>query len=178
MNRYEGFKEFVGARRQSLMRSAYLLTGSSPEAEDLLQTVLMRTAGHWPRVLRTGHPEAYVRKALINEHVSWYRRLRRRPETLTAHPPDHGRVSGDESLHRLALREALQRLTPRQRAVLVLRFYEDRSVKETAELLGCSTGTVKSQTSHALGRLRDLAPELADLLSDVDPLEVTHDPAP
>ncbi|MBB6351235.1 SigE family RNA polymerase sigma factor [Nonomuraea muscovyensis] len=172
MDRYEGFREFVHGRQQALMRSAYLLTGDASQAEDLLQTVLMRTARHWHRLAGDGNPEAYVRRALINEHVSWRRRLRRRPETPTAHPPDRGRDRGDESLHRLALQEALMRLTPRQRAVLVLRYYEDRSVEETAALLGCSAGTVKSQTSHALGRLRVLAPELADLLNAVDPQEV------
>ncbi|WP_405144637.1 SigE family RNA polymerase sigma factor [Sphaerisporangium sp. NBC_01403] len=174
MDRYEGFKEFVGSRQQSLMRSAYLLTGDAGQAEDLLQTVLMRTARHWPRLMRDGNPEAYVRRALINQHISWYRRMRGNVEVPRARPPEHGRDLGDQSLHRLALRQALLRLTPRQRAVLVLRFYEDRSIDETAALLGCSAGTVKSQTSHALGRLRVLAPELAHLLHDVDPQEVAR----
>ncbi|MER6950038.1 SigE family RNA polymerase sigma factor [Nonomuraea sp. NPDC000554] len=173
MDPYEGFREFVRGRQQALMRTAYLLTGDAPQAEDLLQTVLMRTARHWRRLAANGDPEAYVRKALINEHVSWYRRRRGRVETPTAHPPEsgRGRDTGDESLHRLALRDALLRLTRRQRAVLVLRFYEDRSIEETAYLLGCSPGTVKSQTNHALGWLRVLAPELADLLRDADPQE-------
>ncbi|MEU8265934.1 SigE family RNA polymerase sigma factor [Sphaerisporangium sp. NPDC049002] len=174
MDRYEGFKEFVGSRQQSLMRSAYLLTGDASRAEDLLQTALMRTARHWPRLVKDGNPEAYVRRALINQHISWYRRLRGTVEVPIAHPPEHGRDLGDESLHRLALRQALLRLTPRQRAVLVLRFYEDRTVDETADLLGCSPGTVKSQTNHALGRLRVLAPELAHLLHDVVPQEVAR----
>ncbi|MEO3793505.1 SigE family RNA polymerase sigma factor [Nonomuraea sp. B10E15] len=170
MDRYESFLEFVRARQQALMRTAYLLTGDAPQAEDLLQTVLMRTAGHWKR-LSGGNPEAYVRKALVNEHISW--RRRRRAETLTAVPPEAELVPdpSDGSLRRLTLQRALMRLTPRQRAVLVLRFYEDRSVEESAHLLGCSAGTVKSQTSHALGRLRTLAPELANLLRDVDPEE-------
>ncbi|MGW3346565.1 SigE family RNA polymerase sigma factor [Nonomuraea rubra] len=171
MDPYEGFREFVRGRQRSLMRTAYLLTGDAPQAEDLLQTVLMRAARHWRR-LADGNPEAYVRRALVNEHTSW--RRRRRAETPTAHPPDvgPGRDPGDQSLTRMALQRALMRLTPRQRAVLVLRYYEDRSVEETADLLGCSQGTVKSQTSHALGRLRALAPELAELLHDVDPEEV------
>ncbi|WP_043623837.1 SigE family RNA polymerase sigma factor [Nonomuraea candida] len=173
MDPYEGFREFVRARQRSLMRTAYLLTGDAPQAEDLLQTVLMRTARHWRR-LSGGNPEAYVRRALVNEHISWRRRLR--AETPTASLPETGQQGdpGDESLTRMALQRALMRLTPRQRAVLVLRYYEDRSVEETAGLLGCSAGTVKSQTSHALGRLRALAPELAGLLRDVDPEEVAR----
>ncbi|MGW0806507.1 SigE family RNA polymerase sigma factor [Nonomuraea sp. NPDC002799] len=174
MDPYEGFLEFVRERQQALMRTAYLLTGDAPQAEDLLQTVFMRTARHWRKLADSGNPEAYVRKALVNEHISW--RRRRRVETLTASPPETWAHPdpGDESLRRMALRQALLRLTPRQRAVLVLRFYEDRSVDETAGLLGCSPGTVKSQTSHALGRLRALAPELAGLLHDVEPEEVSR----
>ncbi|MEV4106525.1 SigE family RNA polymerase sigma factor [Nonomuraea sp. NPDC049695] len=173
MDPYEGFREFVRGRQHALMRTAYLLTGDAPQAEDLLQTVLMRTARHWRKLARDGNPEAYVRRALVNEHISW-RRRRRATETLTAHPPETapGADPGDESLHRMALQRALMRLTPRQRAVLVLRYYEDRSIDETADLLGCSPGTVKSQTNHALGRLRALSPELAELLHDVDPEEV------
>ncbi|MGN9843482.1 SigE family RNA polymerase sigma factor [Nonomuraea sp. H19] len=172
MDPYEGFREFVRGRQRALMRTAYLLTGDAPQAEDLLQTVLMRTARHWGRLADGGNPDAYVRRALINEHISW--RRRGRPETPTAWPPEtpSGPDPGDESLHRMALQGALMRLTRRQRAVLVLRYYEDRSIDETADLLGCSPGTVKSQTNHALGRLRVLAPELADLLRDVDPEEV------
>ncbi|GAA4048687.1 SigE family RNA polymerase sigma factor [Nonomuraea soli] len=162
MDRYEGFREFVHARQQSLMRSAYLLTGDAHLAEDLLQTVLTRVARHWPKLAAGGNPEAYARKALINQHISWRRRLRR--DVPTPVLPEQGHDSGEASLRRMALQDALARLTPRQRAVLVLRFYEDRSIEESAELLGCSTGTVKSQTHHALGRLRVLAPELAELL--------------
>lgn len=155
------------------MRSAYLLTGDAHQAEDLLQTVLTRVARHWRKLAKDGNPEAYARKSLINEHISWRRRRRVR-DVPTANPPERGYTSGDESLHRITLEEALALLTPRQRAVLVLRFYEDRSVQESADLLGCSPGTVKSQTSHALGRLRELAPELADLLRDADPQEASR----
>lgn len=167
------FRDFVRTRQQSLMRSAYLLTGDAHQAEDLVQTVLTRVAKHWKKLARDGSPEAYARRSLINQHISW-RRRRRLVDLPTANPPDRGYDHGDESLHRITLQEALARLTPRQRAVLVLRFYEDRSVEETADLLGCSPGTVKSQTHYALGRLRALAPELADLLHDVDPQEVTR----
>ncbi|GAA0844502.1 SigE family RNA polymerase sigma factor [Streptosporangium amethystogenes subsp. fukuiense] len=169
MDRYEGFQEFVYARQQSLMRTAYLLTGDAHLAEDLLQTVLTRVASRWPRIAGNGNVEAYARKALINQHLSW--RRRRAVELPSATLPEHGRSHDESTVRRLALRQALGRLTPRQRAVLVLRFFEDRTEHETARLMGCSLGTVKSQTHHALSRLRVLAPELADLLADV-PTEV------
>ncbi|MFI6326118.1 SigE family RNA polymerase sigma factor [Nonomuraea sp. NPDC050556] len=167
------FVEFVRSRQQSLMRSAYLLTGDAHQAEDLLQTVLTRVARHWRKLAKDGNPEAYARRSLINEHISW-RRRRRFTDVPSASLPERGYDSGDQSLHRITLQEALARLTPRQRAVLVLRFYEDRTVEEAADLLGCSEGTVKSQTHHALGRLRALAPELAELLHDADPQEANR----
>ncbi|MER5419758.1 SigE family RNA polymerase sigma factor [Streptosporangium roseum] len=172
MDRYDGFREFVHARQQSLMRTAYLLTGDTHLAEDLLQSVLTKVAGHWPKLLRQGSPEAYTRRALINQHISWRRRTRR--ELPSAHPPERGHSHDDSTVDRIVLRQALMRLTPRQRAVIVLRFYEDRSERETAELLNCSLGTVKSQTHHALGRLRVLAPELAHLLVDAETQEVNR----
>ncbi|GII80730.1 RNA polymerase sigma24 factor [Sphaerisporangium rufum] len=170
MDRYEGFREFVDARQQALMRSAFLLVGDAHLAEDLLQTVLARVARHWPKLARDGNPEAYARRCLVNESVSW-RRRRWHAESPSARPPEPPPPASEEraSLHRIALHRALARLAPRQRAVVVLRFYEDLSIQETAQLLGCSAGTVKSQTSQALARLRETAPELAGLLSDVDP---------
>ncbi|GAA0968793.1 SigE family RNA polymerase sigma factor [Acrocarpospora macrocephala] len=172
MDRYEGFREFLRARQQSLMRSSYLLCGDPHQAEDLLQTVLIRVARNWHKLAKDGNPEAYARRALINEHISWWRRHRRHLPLMG--PPKASHDPSVESVNRLALGQALDRLTPRQRAVLVLRYYEDRSVQETAELLKCSPGTVKSQTSHALGRLRVLAPELADLLNDADAKEAAR----
>ncbi|WP_248961903.1 SigE family RNA polymerase sigma factor [Sphaerisporangium perillae] len=177
MDRYEGFREFVSARQQVLMRTAYLLTGDAHLAEDLLQIAFAKVSRHWAKLARDGNPEAYTRRCLINEFVSWRRQRRWHAELSSAHPPDAGRAGGEnDALHRMALRDALDKLAPRQRAVIVLRFYEDRSVQETAELLRCSPGTVKSQTSDALDRLRALAPELAELLSDADPVhqEVTR----
>lgn len=155
MDRFEGFREFVHARQQSLMRTAYLLTGDPHLAEDLLQTVLTRVASHWPKLAKGGNPEAYARKALVNQHISW--RKRRRPEISVAEVshPSHD----DAVTNRLALRQSLAKLTPKQRAVIVLRFYEDRTELETAQLMGCSVGTVKSQTHYALSRLRAIAPQ-------------------
>ncbi|MFF5210390.1 SigE family RNA polymerase sigma factor [Streptosporangium sp. NPDC000396] len=172
MDRYDGFREFVHARQQSLVRTAYLLTGDAHLAEDLLQSVLVKVAGHWPKLLKQGNPEAYTRKALINQYISWRRRIRK--EFPSADPPEHGHSHDDSTVNRIVLCQALARLTPKQRAVIVLRFYEDRSERETADLLGCSLGTVKSQTHHALGRLRVLAPELAHLLDEVKPQEVNR----
>jgi RNA polymerase sigma-70 factor (sigma-E family) len=155
MDRYEGFHEFVRARQQSLMRTAYLLTGDPHLAEDLLQTVLTRVATHWAKLAKGGNPEAYARKALVNQTISW--RRRRQPE-LPGELPEAGRSHDEATVRRLALQQALAQLTLKQRAVIVLRFYEDRTEQETAQLMGVSLGTVKSQTHYALSKLRALAP--------------------
>ncbi|MFD9947344.1 SigE family RNA polymerase sigma factor [Nonomuraea sp. NPDC059023] len=164
MEPHAGFREFVLARQQALMRTAYLLTGDAHLAEDLLQSVLVKVVGHWARLARDGNPEAYTRKALVNQYISWRRRSR--PESPSASLPEHGRRYDEAALDRIVLRQALARLTPKQRAVLVLRFWEDLTEAQTAQVLGCSLGTVKSQTHHALSRLRAQAPELAGLLSE------------
>ena len=155
------FEEFVAARSVSLGRVAYLLTGHRHDAEDLLQTALIKVAMRWSGV---EDPEAYVRRVLYTQAVSRWRRRGRRPEVLTDQPLGDGRVESDLTT-RLVLDQALRRLTPKQRAVLVLRFYEDMSESQTAAMLECSVGTVKSQTRHALERLRVLSPHLAQLLT-------------
>ncbi|MEU8204487.1 SigE family RNA polymerase sigma factor [Streptosporangium sp. NPDC049046] len=172
MDRYDGFREFVLARQQTLMRTAYLLTGDAHLAEDLLQSVLIKIVGHWPKLSRSGNPEAYTRKALVNQYISW----RRRPhlELPSADPPERGASYDGAALDRIVLRQALAKLTPKQRAVIVLRFWEDLTETQTAEVLGCSVGTVKSQAHHALTRLRTVAPELAHLLSDSELTEVVR----
>ena len=163
------FTAFVAARQHALLRTAYLVTGDRRLAEDLLQDALVKVAARWER-LRDGEPEAYARRILYRDAVSWWRRHRREvlvdlavPSALPAAGADDERVTS-----RLVLAQALARLTVKQRAVLVLRFYEDLSEVETAGLLGVSVGTVKSQTHAALGRLRATAPELADLLTTGD----------
>ncbi|GGO78185.1 SigE family RNA polymerase sigma factor [Nonomuraea cavernae] len=171
MDRHDDFREFVLARQQVLMRTAYLLTGDAHLAEDLLQSVLIKVAGKWPK-LSGGNPEAYVRKALVNQYISWKRRPR--PEVLGTELPERGASHDDAALHRIVLRQALARLAPRQRAVIVLRFWEDLTEAQTAEALGCSPGTVKSQAHHALARLRAFAPELACLLNDSEMEEVAR----
>ncbi|HEV7708437.1 MAG TPA: SigE family RNA polymerase sigma factor [Asanoa sp.] len=155
------FSEFVAARSHALFRTALALTGHRQQAEDLLQTVLIKGARHWPRI-RTGAPEAYLRTALYRQQTSWWRSLRRHrelstdvlPEAAAANDPTH-----TVDLH-LALRQALGRLAPKHRAVLVLRYFEDRPDAEIALILGCTESTVRSQAARALARLRQLAPEL------------------
>jgi RNA polymerase sigma-70 factor (sigma-E family) len=151
MDADERFRAFVVAQRRSLLRTAYLLTGDHGHAEDLVQTALLKTYRHWGRVSGRGDPTAYVRRVVVTTHVSWVRRLAGTeqviesvPDRADALPPDR-----DEELLR-----ALRTLPPRMRAVVVLRFYEDRSEAQTAQLLGCSVGTVKTQTSRAMTRLR------------------------
>jgi RNA polymerase sigma-70 factor (sigma-E family) len=156
------FVAFVQACQHRLLRSAYLVCGDFHLAEDLLQGALVKLALRW-RQVRTGDPEAYLRTILYRDAVSWWRRARR--ERLTSVPPAQARPDDTEDTStRLVFAAALRRLTPRQRAVLVLRFLEDQSEARTAEVLGVSVGTVKSQTSVALRRLRELAPELRELL--------------
>ncbi|GIF01522.1 SigE family RNA polymerase sigma factor [Paractinoplanes rishiriensis] len=156
------FVAFVQARQHRLLRSAYLVCGDHHLAEDLLQGALVKLALHWRKV-RDGEPEAFVRTVLYRDAVSWWRRWRR--ERLTSTLPDSVRPARDDELStRIVFERALRQLAPRQRAVLVLRYFDDLTETRTAEILGVSVGTVKSQTSAALRRLRELAPELGDLL--------------
>lgn len=148
------FDAFVVRRYGSLVRFGYLLTGSRAAGEDLVQTALFKTYRRWPRLHERDDPVAYVRKTMVNTHISWTRRLASR-ELLFAEPPEQ--ILLDESPgERLDLWRAVAALPPRMRAVLVLRFYEDLSEIVTARVLGCSAGTVKSQTSRGLARLRQV----------------------
>jgi len=156
----EDFEAFVAARYDALLRTAYLLTGDHHDAEDLLQQTLVKAVGAWGRI--TGNPEPYVRTILVRQNVSRWRRRRWR-EVHTAEPPEVGRL--DESAdERIALHRALGSLAPRQRAVIVLRYYEDLTEAQTAEALGIAVGTVKSQTRDALRRLRYVVPGLSEEL--------------
>jgi len=163
VGRYDGFEEFFSAQRLNLSRTALLLTGDRVAAEDLLQEALTRTAERWQRVTAQGDPTAYIKQIMLNDVRSAWRRRRRASEHPVSDVPDEVEsvdftTSSDAATVLLA---ALRHLAPRQRAVLCLRFYEDRSEAETARLLGCSVGTVKSQTHDALAKLRSVAPELA-----------------
>ena len=151
-----------------ISKVAYLLTGDHHAAEDLVQNVLIKIARHWRRIAGVSAPDAYVRRMLYHEHVSaWRRRGDEEPVAAVPEPPPSADLA-DTAVRRIELRKALGRLTPRQRAVIVLRFFEDLSEVDAAEVLGCSVGTVKSQTHYAIGRLRTLAPELADLYHDAE----------
>ena len=144
------YDAFVVARSPALLRTAYLLVRDHALAEDLLQTSLTKTWFAWSRI--DGDPEPYVRRVMLTTQVSWWRR-RWNGEVPTADLPDLP-SGADASADRGDLWEALGHLTRRQRAVLVLRYYEDLTEAETARLLNCSVGTVKSQCAKALARMR------------------------
>jgi RNA polymerase sigma-70 factor (sigma-E family) len=150
----EQFRMFVAAQAGRLMRTAYLLTGDRGHAEDLVQSALCATYLHWRKVMRYERPEAYVRKVMLNERRSFWRR--RRPEQLTADPPERAVPDGTAAVGiRDELWANLRLLPPRTRAVVVLRHWEDRSEAETAEILGCTVGNVKKLGSQGLARLRE-----------------------
>jgi len=160
----DAFDAYVRERWVPLLRTATLLTGDRHAAEDLVQETLVRAAQHWARV-DPATADAYVRRILYTRSVDAWRWRRHQPDPVddAAHPEtaDATSESSDAVDARLTLAAALRRLTPRQRAVLVARFYEDRTEVDAARVLGCSVSTVKSQTRHALERLRVLAPDLA-----------------
>ncbi|WP_194927670.1 SigE family RNA polymerase sigma factor [Catenulispora pinisilvae] len=157
MDRLEGFAEYAGARQRHLRRSAYLLCGDWHLAEDLTQMTLVNLCRSWGRAQRAASLDAYAHTVLVNTFLRHKRKYQRQaeraaqyssgiPETAPADSPDL----------RLSLQAALQLLPARARAVVVLRFWEDLSVEATAAALGCSIGNVKSQTSRALARLREI----------------------
>jgi RNA polymerase sigma-70 factor (sigma-E family) len=160
----EGFVQFVAARQRSLQRTAWLLTGDWALAEDLVQTALVRSWPRWERIRRRDDPEIYVRRAMVNTWSSW-RRRKWRSEHPSGAVPD-GPAAGDlaaETAARVAVRGALGRLTDRQRAVLVLRVFDDLSEAQVAQVLNCAIGTVKSTMARAVARLRE-DPQLAELM--------------
>ncbi|MGW0227707.1 SigE family RNA polymerase sigma factor [Actinopolymorpha singaporensis] len=152
------FDAFVRGRMSDLLRFGHMLTGNADAAADLVQDALERTLAAWPRVRNRDDPEGYVRRTMVNRNVSVWRRRRR--EYLTDDVPESGQHV-DPPLPDQELQAALDSLPRRQRAVLVLRFAEDLSERQTADMLGCSVGTVKSQTSKALAKLRLRLPEAA-----------------
>jgi len=152
--RFDGLDTLVAERGNALLAAAVLLTGSRTAGEDLLQAALERLMRSWGRVREDR--ERYLRRTMYHLAVDQWRRRRRRPEVFIAYePPD--RPDGADALDlRDALSRALAQLPPRQRAVLVLRYWEQLSEAEAAEMLGCSVGTVKSSASRGLSRLREL----------------------
>ncbi|MBP2337672.1 RNA polymerase sigma-70 factor (sigma-E family) [Saccharothrix coeruleofusca] len=148
----EGFEEFVAGASPRLLRTAYLLTRDQGHAEDLLQTALARAWSAWRRI--TVDPEPYVRRIMVNTYATWWRRRWRGEEPTPLLPEGASAAPQDAVAEREWLWQALGELPRRQRAVLVLRFFEDMTEAQAAGVLGCSVGTVKSQTSKALAKLR------------------------
>lgn len=161
----DGFTEFAGAVAARLIRTGYFLCGDWHLAEDLAQTALAKVYAAWPKVERAGNPEAYAKRILVNTYLD--RRRRRSSDEVpgidVARLEEVPGRSGDPEL-RVTLLSALGQLTPRQRVVLVLRFWEDQSVQVTAEYLGMSADAVKTMSARALARLREV---LGDSLDEV-----------
>lgn len=166
----EDFAVFVRARQQALVRAAYLVCGDHHAAQDLVQGALAKLAARWEQV-RDGSPEAYVRRIVYRDAISAWRRTRRE-SPYDAGPPELVRLAGaddrdpaQEWVAGADVRAALAELPPRQRAVVVLRYYEDLPEAQIAEVLGISQGTVKSQAHKAMRNLRILLPDLAPTLT-------------
>lgn len=152
------FADYVHARTAGLLRLAYLISGDRHTAEDIVQEALLRAHRHWDRVVRNGDPHAYVRRAVVNQHRSW-RRRRASTELAVAPAGMPTTAPTADSQESVAARDLTWRLLdelPRQqRAVLVLRYYEDLPDAEIAEILGCARGTVRSLATRAFARLRE-----------------------
>jgi RNA polymerase sigma-70 factor (sigma-E family) len=150
------FDDFVREASTGLLRTAVLLAPDRASAEDLLQTALVRTARRWSAA--SADPHAYVRRVLVNLAKDGWRNRSRRPVEVAAGAGPEPRLDGpaEQVVLRDEIVRAVAQLPARQRVVLVLRYFEDRPVAEVADLVGCSEGTVKSQTHHALARLRAL----------------------
>ncbi|WP_234412262.1 SigE family RNA polymerase sigma factor [Nocardioides sediminis] len=154
--------DFVALRRPALLRAAVAITGDEHRAEDVLQAALLRVLPHWSEIRDAAAAEAYVRRAVLHQHISWCRRAAHRHETVRSEVPEPaGGGLGDQAWDQAQPRgrhsdlwRHVAALPPRQRSTVALRFYEGLSVAETATALGCSPGTVKSNTHHALARLR------------------------
>jgi len=155
------FDQFVRDSSPGLLRTAYLLTGDRGHAEDIVQAALLQVARRWRQI--RGEPAPYARRAVVNLAKNhWRDRLRRPHESTATIEPCYAAPDADVLLQQVLL-PAVMDLPVRQRAVLVLRYFQDLSVEQTASALGCSTGTVKSQTHHALGKLREALGDPADL---------------
>jgi RNA polymerase sigma-70 factor (sigma-E family) len=159
------FAEFVTARSAALHRAAYLMVGDVALAQDLVQEALTKTYVAWPRLRDKGNAEAYTRKAITTTAISWFRRKRWSHERSTGTLPELGAPGHDDSVTQSTwLWEALLELPVRQRAAVVLRYYEDLTEAQTADAMGCAIGTVKSQVSAALAKLRERLGDDPDLL--------------
>jgi RNA polymerase sigma-70 factor (sigma-E family) len=152
----EGFGDFAAARSVALLRSAWLLTGDEATAYDLVRVALVKTRARWAWLARQDAPEAYVRRMMLSTFLTW--RWQRwhggLPDAVGPGRPEPGDAPGEADMRR-AVSHALRTLPPRQRAMVVLRFFDDLTEAQAADVLGCSVGTVQSQTAQALSRLRD-----------------------
>ncbi|GAA1448021.1 SigE family RNA polymerase sigma factor [Mycobacterium cookii] len=149
------FATYVAARRPALLRFAWSVTGDPHTAEDVLQTSLVRVLARWETLRDKGAADAYLRRTIVRQHVSWHRQPWRHGEVSTAHVPDRaGAVGPAEAAGADELWALVRGLPEQQRATVVLRYYEQLSIAETAAVLGCSTGTVKSNAHRALAALR------------------------
>jgi RNA polymerase sigma-70 factor (sigma-E family) len=155
----EDYVAWVAGHRTRLLRSAFLLTGDRAQAEDLVQEAVVKVAERWGR-LRSGNPTAYARTVIVHDHASWWRRRREVPSADPVRDRAHPET---DHAGRTVVLSALQALPRRQRAVVVLRYFDDLTERETAEALGVTVGTVKSQAHHALRSLRSHA-DLRDLV--------------
>lgn len=160
------FEAWLVVRQPALHRTAWALTGNPHDAADLLQTALAKVYLSWDRVSRADSIDSYARRVLVNEHTSLWRRAFKRREHSTYEVPDRGATDNYDEGTSHELWRFVQTLSPRQRAVVVLRYYEELSEAETAEVLGVSVGTVKSQCSRALATLRQRAPRSLDPQED------------
>lgn len=158
------FEEYVSANQTRHLRTAYLLSGDRHLAEDLVQDAYAKLYLAWNRVHSRESLDAYVRRILVNEHTSWHRRAWRRRETVVDDVPE--RPNSANPQQDFDLRDGLwplvRQLPARQRAAVILRYYEDLTERETAEILKCSIGTVKSQTSRAIATLRAAYQEVSE----------------
>jgi RNA polymerase sigma-70 factor (sigma-E family) len=151
------FTDFVRDHGGALLRTACLLTGDRARGEDLTQTALARAYAHWAKVRAADDPVPYVRKLLVNSHLSWLRRLTNTEQVIES-IPDRGDDADLQARHAQAdeLRTALRQLSPRVRTAVVLRYFDDLSEAETARLMGCSAKTVNNSVGRGLAVLRDL----------------------
>ena len=143
--------EWIAGHQRQLQRSAYLLTGDAERAQDLVQEALVKLALRWSRV-RGGSPLAYARTIIVHDNISWWRR--RRPHEVAESPHEQAGATSADPVTGLVVRRALTRLTPRQRAVLVLRYFDDLTEADTAQLMGCSRSTVNDHVTRGLAALR------------------------
>jgi RNA polymerase sigma-70 factor (sigma-E family) len=168
----EGFRAFVAARSPALLRSAWYLTGNEASAEDLVQTALAKTWTKWSRIVRQDAPEAYVRRVIVSTYLTWNRRRwhGEQPTAILPDAPDPTDAYAVLDVQNSVL-AALAALPPRQRTVVILRYFDDLTEAQAADVMGCSIGTVKSQTAKAFATLRGY-PQLRGLTTDG---EVSHE---